>query len=97
AAGEPELHLPALRRAAGEAVDDLPRRDAQLDLVVARALDVPRYRDDLSPRRGLGADLGVLRAPHLDDVRDGGERLDVVDQRGPLVEALVRREVGLEA
>ena len=97
AAGEPRLDLAALGRAAGEVEDDLARGDAEHDLVVARALDAARDRDDLRARRGLRADLRVLRAAHLEHDRDVHQRLDVVDQRRALVEALDRRERRLQA
>ena len=67
AAGEPELDLAALGRAAGEAVDDLARGDAQLDLEVAGVLDVPGDRDELGARGAGRAELGVLLAAHADD------------------------------
>ena len=97
AAREPGLHAPSRGRAARQAADDLPRGDAQLDLVVAGALHVAGDRDDLRARRALGPELlEPIRAVH-DDVRDVAERLHVVDQRGPLVETLVGRERGLQA
>ena len=49
------------------------------------------------PVDGLGADLGVLRAAHPQDERDVHQRLDVVDQRRALVEALDGRERRLQA
>ena len=68
----------------------------ELDLVVARPLHVAGHRHELGPGRGLGADLGVLAAAHPDDVRHGRERLNVVDQRRTVVEALDRRERRLQ-
>ncbi len=59
----------AVRRPAGEVVDDLARGDAELDLVVAGSLDVARDGHELGAGRGLGADLRVLGAAHVDDVR----------------------------
>ncbi len=69
AAGEPELDLAAFGRSAGEPVDELARRDPELDLVVAGPLHVARDRHELRAGRGLGAELGVLLAAHPDDRR----------------------------
>src|SRR6185312_6284629 len=69
----------------------------ELDLEVARVRDVARDRDELRAGRALDAELGVARAAHLDDRRDGREGLDVVDERRPLVQALVGGERRLEA
>ena len=96
AAGEPALDLAALGRAAGEAVDDVARRDAELDLVVAGPLHVARDRDELRAGRLLGADRLEPVGALLDDQRHVAERLDVVDQRRPLVEALVGGERRLQ-
>ena len=74
----------------------VPRRDAQLDLVVARAAHVAGHRDDLRAGRLLGAELAEPVGAVLDDVRDVRERLDVVDQRRALVEALVGGERRLQ-
>ena len=68
----------------------------ELDLVVARPLHVPGDRHELRAGRGLHAELGVLVAAHADDGGDGGEGLDVVDQRRSLVEALVGWERRLQ-
>src|SRR3712207_7668943 len=65
--------LPPRRRPAGEVEDDLARRHAELDLVVARALHVARDRDELRAGRVLGADLRVLLAAHPQDVGDRSE------------------------
>ncbi len=97
AAREPELDLAALGRPAGQAVDDLPRRGAELDLVVARPLHVAGHRHQLGAGRGLGAELGVLLAAHPEDVGNGGQRLDVVDQRRAVVQALDGGEGRLQA
>ena len=97
AAGEPQLDLAARRRAAGEVVDDLARGHAEHDLVVAGPLDVARDGDELRAGRVLDADLRVLLAAHLHDVRDGHQRLDVVDERRALEEALVGGERRLQA
>jgi hypothetical protein len=43
----------------------------------------PEIEISFVPGRGLGADLGVLGAAHLEDDRDVHQRLDVVDQRRP--------------
>ena len=49
------------------------------------------------PGRPVDADLGVLLAAHLHDVRDRRQRLDVVDDRRLRVEAFDRGERRLEA
>src|SRR3954463_9744597 len=97
AAREPELDRAALGRAAREAVDDVARLHPELDLEVARVRDVARDRHELRAGRALDAELGVLLAADLDDGRHGRERLDVVDERRPLVQALVGGERRLEA
>src|SRR5215216_589533 len=97
AARIPELDRAPVLGTAGEAVDDVARRDPELDLVVARSLDASRDRDDLGAGRALGPDLGVLGAAHPQDDRGGHQRLDVVDQRRALVEALDGGERRLQA
>ena len=97
AAGEPALDLAALGRPARQLADEVAAGDAQLDLVVAGPLDVARDRDDLRAGGLLGAERLEPVGALLDDQRDVAERLDVVDQRRPLVEALVRGERGLQA
>ena len=96
AAGKPGLHPPALGGAAGEAEDELARRDPQLDLVVARPLHAPGDRDHLGPRRLLGAEALEPVGAVVDDVGEVGERLDVVDQRRAAVEALDGRKRRLQ-
>src|SRR5205085_5148643 len=81
----------------GEVVDELPGGDPQLDFVVAGTLYVAGDRDQLGAGRGLCPDLGVVLAAHADDVRNGRERLDVVDQGRAVVETLDRRERRLQA
>ena len=97
AAREPCLDLAPVGRAAGEPVDQLAGGDPELDLVVAGPLHAARDRDDLGAGRLLGAEplepLGAVG----DDVGHVGQRLDVVDQGRPAVEALDRRERRLEA
>ena len=91
------LDLAPGERAAGEVVDQLAGRDPQLDLVVARAAHAAGDRDDLGPRRLLGAEALEPIGAVGDDARHVGERLDVVDQRRPAVEALHGGEGRLEA
>ena len=97
AAGEEALELAPLGRAAGKAVDDLAHGDAELDLEVAGPLHVARDRHELGAGRVALAELAVPVGAVLDDDRRVAERLDVVDQRRALVEALVGGERRLEA
>ena len=97
AAGEEALDLAALGRAAGEPVDDVAHGHAQLDLVVAGLLHVARDRDDLGAGRLAHAQALEPLGAVLDDQRRVAQRLDVVDQRRPLVEALVGGERRLQA
>ena len=70
----------------------------ELDLEVARALDVARDRDELRAGRALRRRAWrTPRRPCAMIVRHGGQRLDVVDQRRALVEALVGGERRLQA
>ncbi len=96
AAGVEGLDLVAGLGAAGEAVDQLAGRDPELDLVVAGTADAAGDRDDLGPGRLLGAEALEPVGALGDDPRHVGERLDVVDQRRPAVEALDRREGRLQ-
>ena len=91
------LISPAVERSAGEVLDQHPGRDAELDLVVAGPLHVAGDRGDLGARRLLGAEALEPVGARGDDVRGVGERLDVVDQRRPVVETLHGRERRLEA
>ena len=72
--------------APAEVVDQLPQRRPVQQLVVAAVDDVAREREDPRPRRVLDADPRVLLCPHLENRRDGRERLDVVDDGGGGVE-----------
>ena len=92
AAGDEELHRPVVADAAREPVEQVAERHAQLDFVVRGLLHVPRHREDACAGRAIHAELGVLLAAHLDDVRHGRQRLDVVHDRGLRVQALDRRE-----
>ena len=96
AAGEPELDLAAARRAAGQAVDDLPRRDPELDLVVARALTSPEIETSLVPVEVSVPSLAYSSPPIRMMCGTVAQRLDVVDQRRSVVQALDRRERRLQ-
>ena len=90
------LILRPVERAAGQPVDQSAGRDAELDLVVAGPLHVAGDRDDLGAGRLLGAEALEPVGARGDDVRHVGERLDVVDQGRPVVEALDGREGRLQ-
>ena len=78
--------------AAREPVDEVAERHAELDLVVAGLVHVARHREDARAGRAVDAELGVLLAAHLHDVRHGRQRLDVVHDGRLRVEALDRGE-----
>ena len=93
------LELPSRGRAAAHVVEDVPHRRAHRHLVVPGPLHVAADRDQL----GAGA-LGVAEAERLvpggalvDDVRDRGQRLDVVDRGRHPEDARHRREGRLDA
>src|SRR5712691_10248307 len=67
AAGPEHLDLPPGHGAAGQLLDDVPIRDADLDFVVARLLDVAADSDHARALGLLGAPLGVLRAAATHD------------------------------
>ena len=84
----PPSRIAWMRAAAGHAareLEELAQRRAELDLVHAGPLDVPRDAEQLRARGALGADRRVRRAAIAQDQRDVGQRLDVVD-RGRLAE-----------
>ncbi len=81
AARDDRLQCAALGDAVPVLEDQLAQRRAERQLVVAGAVDVPRERVDDRSRRGRDADLRVALGAELDDRRDAGERLHVVDQR----------------
>ena len=92
AARDEELDLAVLADAAREPVDQVAERHAELDLVVAGLVHVARHREDARAGRAVDAELGVLLAAHLHDVRHRRQRLDVVDDGRLRVEALDRGE-----
>src|SRR5436305_1436425 len=96
AAGVEGLDLTPLARATGQVHDQLAGGYPQLDLVVAGPPYAAGDRDDLGPGRLLGAEAFEPLGPVLDDVGHVGERLDVVDQGRPTVEALHGREGWLQ-
>src|SRR2546421_7183654 len=96
-ARDEELDAAPTGHAPGEALDELAERRTELDLVVCGPLDVARHREDARARRPADPEAGVPVAAAFDDGRDGGQRLDVVDDRRLGEEALHRRERGLDA
>src|SRR5207247_1114047 len=88
AARDDRLQHAPVRDAAAEPVDELPQAGSVLDLVVPRPLDVARDRDDAGTARVGYAELRVLRAAHVDDGRQGRDRLDVVHDGRRRVESL---------
>ena len=98
AAGEPRLDRAALGRAAGEVEDELARRRAERRSRSCRgAARSPRPRRPSCPSRSRCRSWRTPRRPCRHDVRDVHQRLDVVDQRRALVEALERGERRLQA
>ena len=92
AARDHRFQLAAAGDASADVVDELAQRRAERELVVPGPLDVPGDRVDDGAGRGLGAELRVPGAALLDDDRDGGQGLDVVDQRRRRVQPGDRRE-----
>ena len=97
AARDDRLQRLAAEHAAGVLVDQLGERVAGGPLVEAGELDVPGEAVQPCAGRLLRADRRVLGAAVHEDPRHGGERLDVVDDRRALVEALDRGERRLVA
>ena len=96
--GMKKPRLLAVLDAAGEVVDELAERHAELDLVVAGPLDVARHREEAraggavhAHRRVPLAAAGCMMCGTVD------MRLDVVDDRGRRVHALHRGERRLDA
>src|SRR5664279_3548990 len=87
AAGDDALELLAAEHAAAVLVDELRERVAVFDFVHAGPRHVSRDRDQLRARALRGADLAERLGAVAHDARDVGERLDVVDDGRPLVEA----------
>jgi hypothetical protein len=90
AAGNHALELLAAEHAAAVLLEELGERIAVLDLVDAGPLDVPGDRDQLRARTLRRSDLAERLGAVADDAGDVGERLDVVDDGRPLVEAAHR-------
>ncbi len=97
AARNDRLQLPPTRDAAAEVVDQLAQRRAERHLVVAAPDDVSREGEDARAGGVRNAELRVLGTAQLDDLRDGRDRLDVVDQRRRRIEPLHGRERRLRA
>src|SRR6185312_10850088 len=96
AAGVDRLDAAAGERPAGEVVDQVAGRDPERDLVVAGPTYAAGDRDDLGAGRLLGAELAEPLGAVGDDPRHVGERIHVVDQGRPAVEALDCREWRLQ-
>ena len=92
AARDHRFQLAAARDASADVVDELAQRRAERELVVPGPLDVPGDGVDDGAGRSLGAELRVPGAALLDDDRDRGQGLDVVDQRRRGVQPRDRRE-----
>src|SRR5665213_2760465 len=88
---------PALTQPARAIVDQLANRHAQRHLVISRLLDVARDRNDLEARRAYGTRLREPLRAVAQDVRQIGQRLDVVYDRRFTIESLDRRKRRLEA
>ena len=103
AAGDRTLEPLALAHAAAVVVDERAQLDAQRRLKDARTVHVAADAHELgavaghAAERTLDADPLPPRHALLDDGHDGGERLDVVDDRRAAEEALDRGERGLHA
>src|SRR5262249_59933346 len=100
------LRLAAFPDAAAMLIDQLSHRDAQRQFDAARLVDVAADAIELRPvAAGVARVLWVGRHAHrlepvcaaIHDVRDAGERLDVVDDRWLAESALDRRERRLDA
>src|SRR5690606_14316782 len=83
-------------RPAGQ-VEERAERGAERHLVHAGLLHGAAHAEQARAGRLRRADRGERRAALEDDVRDVGERLDVVDDRGPAEEARLDRERRLVA
>ena len=81
----------AAEHAAAVLVDELGERIAVLDLVDAGPRDVARDRHQLRARAFRSADLAELLGAHAHDDLDIRQRLDVVDDGRPLVQAAHRQ------
>ena len=97
ASWDDRLQLASARDPAADVVDQLAQRRPVRELVVASLHDVAAERDHARAGRVLDADLRVLVPAELEHLRDGRDRLDVVDQRRGRVEPRDRRERRLRA
>src|SRR6185312_4737969 len=97
AAGDDGLDLLAAGDAAADLVDHLAQRDAHRQLVDAGLVEVARHAEDARAARLGRAELGEPLPALLDDVRDVGDGLDVVDDGRLAPDALDRGERRLQA
>ncbi len=96
ATGRPELQRVARVAHAAGHVDELAQRDAERRLVLAGVLHVPGQGEDAEALGLLGPHVGEPLCALAHDERHGGDRLDVVDDRGAGVQAGDGGEGGLE-
>ena len=97
AARDDRLELVPFRDPAADVVDQLAQARAELDLVVAAVDHVPGEREETRAAGVLDTELRVVLPAELEDLRDGRERLDVVDERRRGVDAGDGREGRLRA
>src|SRR3954452_14864600 len=95
AARRPELELLAAAHPAGE-LQQFAQRGAHGRLVLPGVLHPPGQREDRCAGRAFRSERLVPVGAAQHDVRDAGERADVVDHRRRVVEAVGRRERRLE-
>src|SRR5450432_2705255 len=86
-AGDHGLELFSVGDAAAHFVDHFPEAVAHGQFVNAGAFDVPAQEEEAGAPVAVGAKLGVLGPADAQHVRDGGDGLGVVDDRGAAVEA----------
>ena len=96
AAQQDRAQRPPVEHAAAE-LEHLAQRDPERRLVEAGPRDPARQAEQARARRVLGADLRVRLAALHDDAGHVDERLDVVDHRRLVEQALVDRERRLVA
>ena len=93
AAGLHRLELLAVKHPTAEVIDEGHRRDPLWDLVDTGPVDVAAEADHPGAGRPLGADALELIGAALDDERDVGQGLYVVQRGGGVVDPDRSREV----